>query len=461
MIARTILAAAVLQLAASAQLQLFHFDGTNDIPIASLYDAGTAATCDKLVIRFRVKNAGTAAANILINVAGSAGFTYSVNGLNPSLVPSQQELEFDVAFTPAANLTYSATITANSLTAAANSLSATLRATGIAAPCVSFAAAPLSAGGTADFGNANSGASVSKTFTLTNPSSSAPLTVNTISVSGQEFQGPAGLTMPLQIPAGGSVPVQVVFAPTVTGPATGMLIIDQRVFNLKGLGTISPLPKGTIVISSSAAASGQQVNVSVTLASASQSAGSGTLNMQFQPANGMPDDAAVEFLSGPKRNATVTISPGESIGRFNGQTNFAFQTGTTAGTIVLTLTLPNSSDQFTLTIVPATVNFSTTSGVHRIDAVDLNIAGFDNSHSVSQLGFTFYDTTGQAIPPGLIRVDATGEFKSYFMANPAYGGLFTMLATFPVTGDSSKIAAVDVQVSNTAGVATTQRITIN
>ena len=59
----------------------------------------------------------------------------------------------------------------------------------------------------------------------------------------------------------------------------------------------------------------------------------------------------------------------------------------------------------------------------------------------------------------MIHVDATPNFKTYFTGNPSYGGMFTMLATFPVIGDTSKITGVDVQVSNSAGMTTTQRIT--
>lgn len=454
MIPRVIFALAFLQLCASAQLQLFRFDGTTDTPVGNLYDAGTAATCDKLVVRFHIKNAanaGTQGVSVFINVSG-AGFSFSVNGLNPSIIAAQQELEFDVTFTPTATLTYSAIIMANSL-------SAKVMAAGIAAPCVLFNQAPLGAGGTADFGQVEWGTSVARTFTLTNPSSAAPLAVPLPVVSGSAFQGPGGISAPLQIPPSGSVNFQVVFAPQAAGVASGMLIIDQRAFNLKGLGTVPPLPKGTIVLSSQTATSAQQPNVSIALASASKVAGNGTLTMQFQPAPGLSDDAAVQFLSGAKRAATVTIAAGDSIAKIGGQPNFAFGTGTTSGTIVFTLTLSNSSDQYTLPIAPAIVNLSTASGVRRIDAVDVNLAGFDNTHTVSQLGFTFYDTSGHAIQPGMIRVDATPDFKRYFTANPAYGGMFTMLATFPVTGDTSKIAGLDVQVSNSTGITNTQRIT--
>ena len=68
--------------------------------------------------------------------------------------------------------------------------------------------------------------------------------------------------------------------------------------------------------------------------------------MEFHPSiTGVTDDPAIQFLSGPKRAATVTINSGESIARFGTQTDYAFQTGTTAGTILFTLKLPNDTEQ--------------------------------------------------------------------------------------------------------------------
>ncbi len=201
------------------------------------------------------------------------------------------------------------------------------------------------------------------------------------------------------------------------------------------------------------------MNVAVQLASASKVAGGGTLTMEFDPLPGLPNDAAVGFLSGPAMNTSFTIAAGDSIGKFNSQPNIAFQTGTTAGNIVFTLTLAGATSQAKVTITPATVNISTASSIRRIDAVDVNIAGFDNTHSVSQIGFTFYDAKGNTIQPGLIEADATAQFKNYFAANQA-GGMFTVLATFPILGDDSTIASVAVQVTNSAGVTSAQRITL-
>ncbi len=87
----------------------------------------------------------------------------------------------------------------------------------------------------------------------------------------------------------------------------------------------------------------------------------------------------------------------------------------------------------------------------------MNIAGFDNTYSISQLSFTFYDNSSKVIQPGAITVNAASQFHSYFATTKA-GGMFTMLATFPFTGNSGTVARVNVQIANSAGNITTQRI---
>ena len=438
---------------ASTQLQLLQLNGTTATPVSNLQDVGTAAPGDTLDLRFQIKNLGTVAATVQTIVVTGTAFRLSAQPPLPYILASQAIVEFHVAFTPTSPAAYSAVVTLNTTTT-------TIRATAVAAALVTFGIAPLSAGTTADFGQTESGTSVTKTFTLTNSNPSAALSIGVISISGAAFAGPSGISAPLTLPPGASASFQVVFAPLVPGQATGTLSIDQRTFPLIGLATSAPLPKGTIVLSSQNPASSQQLKVSIALAAASKVAGNGTLAMTFQPASGLPDDPAIQFLSGAKRFASVTITAGESFARIGTLPDFAFQTGTTAGTIVFTLTLPNSTDPLSVPIAPTSVQFdlAKTSGVRRVNDLDVNIAGFDNTHSISQLGFTFYDASGRAIQPGMIRYDATSDFKLYFTANPGYGGMFTMRATFPITGDASQIAAVDVQVSNSAGVAGTQRL---
>jgi hypothetical protein len=127
----------------------------------------------------------------------------------------------------------------------------------------------------------------------------------------------------------------VKFQPAAGQAYQGALAVDQRSFVLTGQGLNPPLPGASILFGSSVGQSAQQNNVSIPLASASQISGTGTLTMTFQPGvQGISDDPAVQFLSGPPREASITISPGDTYAKFDGgQQDLAFQTGTTAGTI--------------------------------------------------------------------------------------------------------------------------------
>jgi hypothetical protein len=449
MIGRAILAAVLLPIGAFAQLQLMQVNGTTETPVGATYEAGTAVSGDTLDIRFRIKNLSAGSAIVQTVKVDGTGFTLA-GLLLPYTLATQAEVDVHVSFSPIGSGAFSATFALNTIVVT------TIHATAAPAALVSFGTTQLVPGATADLGQIEMGTSVAKPFTLTNPNATA-VSIGGIVVSGTAFGGPAGISFPLQLAAGASANFQITFAPQVGGPAKGTLTVDQRTFNLTGLGLVPALPKGTIVLSSAIGLSAQQAKVSIALASASKVAGTGTLTMLFLPVAGLPDDAAVQFLSGAKRAATITIAAGDSIANFAGQPDFAFQTGTTAGSIVFTLTLPNSSDQYTLPVAPAVVGIDTASGERRVSDLDVNIAGFDNTHSISQLGFTFYDTKGNMVQPGLIRVVSPPEFKQYFAANQA-GGMFTMRASFPITGDATQISGVDVQVTNLAGTASTQRV---
>jgi len=220
------------------------------------------------------------------------------------------------------------------------------------------------------------------------------------------------------------------------------------------------VPTASIELASTLGASAQQNSVSVTLASASQVSGTGTLTLAFASSvPGVSDDPAIEFLSGPKREATVTIAPGAASATFNGQPNIAFQTGTTAGTITFTLIIANAPQQeASLTIAPATINIDVAEAVRLTDEIDVSISGFDNTYSASQLVYTFFDSKGNAIPPGAISVNATSSFQQYF-ASSTVGGMFALLAQFPVTGNEALVASFDLAITNSVGVVTTQHTT--
>lgn len=456
MIARCALFALLVPLAATAQIQVFEFDGTNYTAVSGLFNIGTVSPGDTIETRFRVRNTG-AAATLLTNIdVNGEGFAISAKPSLPyTLAPyvgPTSEAEFRVTFNPSGIGSYPAFL-------AVNTLNMFLQGISVAGASVALAGSktPLIAGSTIDFGSVSVGSSQTQGFTLSNPSSTS-ISVSILSISGTGFSGPIGLKAPIQLVPGQSASFQVTFQPQSGQQMQGMLTVDQRSFKLTGVGLSQPLPTASIVFASTLGASAQQNSLTISLASASPVGGTGTLTLAFQPAAGLPDDPAIGFLSGPPRIATVTIAAGDTVGKFDGQSNIQFQTGTTAGTIVFTLNLQGSTQQASLEITPSPVILDVATSVRRFGEVDVSLAGFDNTYSASQLAFTFYNLKG-AVMSSPISVDVTPAFHQYF-ATTTVGGEFAMLATFPVQGDTTQIGAVDVQITNSAGVTTANHISI-
>ncbi len=478
MIARLLLFAALAPLSLLAQLQVYSFDGTNETTVGSLFNVGAASPGDTIQSRFRVRNTGAGPATLTtLGLAGS-GFSFSNVPTLPYIIApyagsAASEVEFDVAFNPTDVASYSAFLQVNTI-------QIILQGTGTQAAVLTLAGSniPLAAGAIIDFGSLASGITKQLTFDLSNPGSAA-VSVGTLSVTGIGFQGPIGASQPISVAPGQTVSFQVEFLPTSGRAFQGTLAVDQRTFVLTGQGLSPPLPAASIVFGSSVGQSVQQNNVSIPLASASQVSGTGTLTMTFQSSvPGVSDDPLIQFLSGPLRQATVTISPGDTTAMFDGgQSDLAFQTGATAGTITFTLTLTGNSTpaaQATLTIGPAPVNIQSATSIRLLGGVivngepagvpvggevDISISASDNTYSASELAFTFFDQSGATIQPGTVQVDATADFQSYFAAT-ATGGAFALLAKFQVTGDVTQIISTEIAITNSAGTTTTQRILI-
>ena len=455
MIRRLLFSFALLSLPALAQLQVLLFDGTNETPTGSLVDMGSAAPNDSVETRFRVRNFGTASVAITaLKIADpTAPFRISASPSLPVQLAPGSAADFRVAFTPPSVGTFNGTVVVNTINIA-------LRGFGVPSATLMLASTntAIATGSKIDFGSTVRGTSKPQTFLLTNQGKTS-ITVTGLSVSGTGFRGPLGAVAPIPLAPGQSQQFQIAFEPTASQVFNGALTVDQRSFPLTGLGLDPPLPTASIAFASPTPASAQQNTISIPLAAPSAVTGSGTLTMEFHPSvAGVSDDAAVRFVTGAKRNATVNVSVGDTFGKFGTQSTIAFQTGTTAGTILFTLTMPNGTQQSSVIVTPQATSLDSATGVRRVNALDVSLTGFDNTYSASQISFTFYDAKGAAMQPGVIRVDASSDFHLYF-ANTQVGGAFALLASFPITGDSTLVSGVDVQIVNSVGITKTQRIT--
>ena len=452
MIRHALWIAALLPLSAFAQVQVFVLNGGNLTPVGSTLNVGSATVGDTIQTQFRVQNPGSQSAPLVVSLSGE-GFTIACAPA-PN-VPPGEESAFCVDFTPQIFGSFSAIMYVNEI-----SITLTANATAAAAVTVSGSTTTLAAGAAINFGSVAINQSQTQTFTLYNATSSS-LTVNSVTVSGAGFTGPTGATFPLELGSAQSAKFQVTFTPTTSAPYQGTLSVDGRIFSLIGQGLDPALPSATLVFASTVGASAQQNSLTIPLSAAAQIAGTGTLTMTFSPSvPGVTDDPAIQFLSGPFRQATVSIPVGAKSALIGGATSMAFQTGTTAGTISFTLTIESGApQQFSLTIPPAPIVLDSENAVRELGSLSVSFSGFDNTYSASQLAFTFYDITGKELPQGVINVSASSAFQQYFSSTQA-GGSFALLATFPVSGDTTQIGYVTAQITNSLGATSTEQITI-
>jgi hypothetical protein len=414
-------------------------------------DFGSVQLGSSVVRHFAVVNQ-TAIVLTAPAIAVPAG-DFALSGAAPGglALPPGQTADFYVQFTPTATGARAGSLVIGSQTYA-------LVGTGLQLTYEVDAGAGLQPLGTGpvDFGSVQLGSSVARHFAVANQTA-VVLTVPAIAVAAGDFAlngtAPGGLALP----PGQSDDFYVQFTPTATGARSGSLVIGNSTHVLTGTGVVPPLPNPDLSINLPQALSDQQGAVTVTLDAASGTSGSGILTLAFQPGPGLADDATVTFVSGG-RTATFTVSPGDTEGHFGSQLTAPFQTGTTAGALVFTVQLGGVTAQQTITIMPATVGITAVQGVQSSTGVEVQVTGFDNTHSAGPLTFTFFDASGGTIAPGAITTNATAGFASYFQ-NSGLGGVFLLTAVFPVTGNPSQIGAFQAQIANSAGTAQTARTT--
>ncbi|HEX4228191.1 MAG TPA: choice-of-anchor D domain-containing protein [Bryobacteraceae bacterium] len=306
------------------------------------------------------------------------------------------------------------------------------------------------------FGQPVEGTSAALTFTVTNPITSFnAVTLSTISVTGTGFTAMGLPNMPASIAPGTSISFIVTFAPSQSGTFTGSLSIGTRVFGLTGIGADLPIPTASLVFDTTNFTSQQQPHISVQFASPSTITAIGTLTMQFTSSVvNVQDDPAVKFLATSGRSLQVTVASGATSATYNGQSQLTFQTGTTAGTILFTLTFPDKQPiTQQITIVPAPVQITQMTAVAQDPFLVVTMTGYDNTYSTGPMTFNFYDTTGKVIASNMA-VNATSNFQQYFSTTSS-GGAFSIQLSFPTSGGAtSSVGSVSATMSNSVGTST-------
>lgn len=457
----------------SPQLVLSYNPGSGSVVLqpssSSPLSFGNVSVSAAAPIAFTLTNesAGTITPNISLQTQKFASSAFSLDtSAAPATLPAGASATFTVTFAPGQTGLTTATLVIGS-----NSYP--LQGTGVVlseidALQISYvdktgvrglpqAASPI------DFGQIIPGTAGSAilTFTVTNPATSfSAVTLPSVAVSGTGFTLSGAPSLPAAIQPGGSINFQVTFSAQSSGKYTGTLAIGSRSFSLAGLSVVSPLPSFSFQLSEQPLVSQRQVNLTIQFSSPSAVDAIGVLSMKFVPSVAdVTDDPAVVFPVTNRRQLQVTVAGGSQNATYQGQSALTFQTGTTAGTITFTLTFPNTAPfSQSYTISPAAVQITSAKAVRQTPNLVVTVNGFDNTYSTGQMSFVFYDASGNLLTPNGITVDARSSFHQYFFTNNQAGGAFAMQASFPVSGDATKVGSVAVKMTNSAGDASTTQV---
>ena len=166
--------------------------------------------------------ANTGGSSVTISQATVTGTGFSMSGPSlPLVLNPGASVTFSAVFTPqsAANATGDITVTSNGSN---STLNVSLTGTGTAQGQLTIAPTAL------NFGNATVGTTVSQASSLS--AGGASVTVSSASLSSGEFSL-TGISFPVTIAAGQSVPVTMTFAPQTSGVASAVLSLSSNAAN--------------------------------------------------------------------------------------------------------------------------------------------------------------------------------------------------------------------------------------
>ena len=202
---------------------------------------------------------------------------------------------------------------------------------------------------------------------------------------------------------------------------------------------------------------GQQPSFNLQLSGSYPAQIDGTITLTFTPDPSVGvDDPAIQFATGG-RTLKFTVPANSTTPTFSAPVT-AFQTGTVAGTIQLTLTLSSNGTDITPSnnvlrtvrvdrLAPkiVTLTASQTSGGFQIQLV-----GFSTTREVTQGTFTFSLNNGQA--PITVVVPMSDASKTWFQNNSSlqFGGQFSLTQPFTQQGQLS-VSSVSVTLTNAQG----------
>lgn len=195
--------------------------------------------------------------------------------------------------------------------------------------------------------------------------------------------------------------------------------------------------------------SGQQISFGVVLSTPAARPVRGQIVLSFQPNAAISrDDPAIQFSTGG-RSVSFTIPAYASIP----SGSVSLQTGTVAGTIILSLTsdLPGANLNGAVAVSQAAPSIQNVSVTRNASGFQVQVAGFSNTLDLSAASFHFTAASGQAVQTSNLTVSLSKLASQWYSGSGSsqFGGQFLLVVPFTVAqGQSSALANVAVQLQN-------------
>ncbi len=207
----------------------------------------------------------------------------------------------------------------------------------------------------------------------------------------------------------------------------------------------------------------QQVAVDLTIASPFPVALTGQLNLTFVPANGMPDDPAVQFSTGG-RSVSFTLAANATDAGFG--SSIAIQAGSVAGTIqfsVASLTagtapLPAlTAPVFTTQVAAGPPVISSVTVTPGASGFSVQVVGLSTTRELVNATVQFVPTAGSTLQTSQSDISLSAAAAAWFQSSQSstYGGQFTLTLPFSVVGGPAPLNSLSVVLTNSIGTSQT------
>lgn len=436
-----------------AELSLLYIGaGDQETPTGNRINAPDTVSGEFSDVLLRVRNTGSASETITAFYASGTGFRLLSVGALPAVLVPGRNMDVRLRFQPTGSGSYSGTLHLNST-------SFFLSARSPEAATLWFDRngwQQASNSAEIDFGRILANTTATIQFALRNPSP-FPVRVSSLIVPPGPFSLVNPPTLPYEIPAGGELRFAVQYAPLRGGVFRANLLLDQRTFVLAGNAYEPPLPELSIQFPSAVYASAKQQALQVRFATPMQGNAVIGLTLTFIPLNAMPDDPAIQFLSGGTRSLTLQAKAGDEALTLNGDPNILFQTGTTAGRIRFTLTHEATTRVADFDIAPAAPVLEAVAVARTLNTLTVQLKGFDNTRSMNAVAFTWFHKDGSTIG-GTPLVSVVESLMANYFRTYQSGSGWVAQFSFPVGGSPENVTGLQIEAFNSAGSTKTQRV---